>query len=52
MLADFGSFINAVVLVFKQEFTLYGFTFSFWNVFLWTAVVGIVIYFLGVFFGD
>lgn len=47
MIEDFGAMISAVVRIFKIEFTLYGVTFSFWEVFLFTAVVGIVAYLLG-----
>ena len=39
--------------VFNLPFTLYGFTFSLWEVFLFSAVVGIVARILGeIFFGD
>lgn len=51
MLEDFGAMISAVVQLFKTELTLYGVTFSFWEIFLFTAVVGIVAYFLGGAFG-
>lgn len=47
----FGAVINAVVGLFQMPLTLYGFTFSFWEVFLFTIVVGIIAFILGGFFG-
>lgn len=38
---------SATMEIFKIEFTLYGFTFSFWDIFLWTTVAGIVLGFVG-----
>ncbi len=51
MIEDFGAMISAVVRIFKIEFTLYGVTFSFWEVFLFTIVAGIILAFLGGAFG-
>lgn len=35
------------------QLTLYGFTFSYWQVFLWVMVAGLIIWFIGkVFFDD
>lgn len=48
MVEDFGVFVGAVLKVLQVEFTLYGFTFSFWQVFLWVAVVSAVALVLGV----
>lgn len=45
------SWLSAVLAILKIELTLYGFTFSFWDVFLWTLVAGLVIAFLGGLFG-
>lgn len=47
----FGAVITAVVGLFQKPLTLYGFTFSFWEVFLFTAVVGIIAFILGGIFG-
>lgn len=48
-----GSLFSRVLGLFQIEFSLLGFTFSFWQVFLWTAVAGIIARILGeVFFGD
>ncbi len=52
MIEDFGAMISAVVTLMKTELTLYGVTFSFWQVFLFVVVVAIVAYFLGGAFGD
>lgn len=46
MLSDFGSFISATVQLFSMEFTIYGFTFSFWEVFLFSIAAGIVAWIL------
>lgn len=51
MLEDFGAMISAVVRLLKTEFTLFGVTFSWWDVFFWTAVVSIVLFLLGGAFG-
>ncbi len=50
---DIGRFFTAVMSVFRYEFTLYDFTFSFWEVFVFTIVVSIVAWILRVLFlGD
>lgn len=52
MLSDFGAVITAAVQLFSMEFTLYGFTFSFWEVFLFSIAAGIVAWVLGKLFLD
>lgn len=47
----FQTWFSAVLGVFQVPFTLYGFTFSLWDVFLWSLVAGLVIAFLGGVFG-
>lgn len=42
MLSDFGALFSVVLKLFQIEFTLYGFTFSLWQVFLFTAVADII----------
>ena len=50
---DLAALFAKTVQLFSLEFTLYGFTFSLWEVFLFNAVVGIVALILGaIFFGD
>lgn len=50
---DLAALISNTLRVFSLEFTLYGFTFSLWEVFLFSAVVGIIARILGeIFFGD
>lgn len=44
MLSDFGWLIEKVVEVFSIEFTIYGFTFSLWQVFLFDIAASIVIW--------
>lgn len=48
-----GTVFLGVLGIFKTELSLYGFTFSMWQVFLWTAIAGIVAKILAeVFLGD
>jgi hypothetical protein len=50
---DIATLFAKTVELFSLEFTLCGFTFSLWEVFLFSAVVGIVARILGeIFFGD
>lgn len=52
MISDVGQVFEMVVELFSIEFTIYGFTFSMWQVFLFDFAAGIVIWILGeVFFG-
>lgn len=46
MISDFGMLIEKVVELFSIKFTIYGFTFSLWNVFLFDIAAGIVIWVL------
>lgn len=46
MLTDLQQALAATVAVFKAEMTLYGFTFSWWEVFFWGLVAGLIIWFL------
>lgn len=46
MISDVGALFSAVVELFKIEFTIYGFTFSMWQVFLFNIAAGIVGWFL------
>lgn len=49
---DFAYVIQATVELFRHEFTIYGFTFSFWNVFLFVIVAGLAVAFIGGLFHD
>ena len=42
MIEDIGLVLSAVMQLFKLEFTLYGFTFSWWEVFVFSIVAGII----------
>ena len=44
MISDFGQIIEKVVEAFSIEFTIYGFIFSMWQVFLFDMAAGIVIW--------
>lgn len=46
MISDIGLVFEKVVELFSVEFTIYGFTFSLWQVFLFTIVADIVIWVL------
>lgn len=53
MLSDLGVLLSWVKDVFDIPITLYGYTFSMWQVFLFDIVVGIVAFILReVFLGD
>lgn len=47
MISDFGLIIEKVVEVFSIEFTIFGFTFSLWQVFLFDIAVSIVGWVIG-----
>lgn len=44
---DMKSVISATLAVFKVEFTIFGFTLSMWDVFLWSIVAGVILGFIG-----
>ena len=46
MISDFGQIIEKVVELFSIEFTIYGFTFSMWQVYLFDFAAAIVIWVL------
>lgn len=43
MIDDVGSLFSAVMQLFTLDFTLYGYTFSWWQVFAFSVVVGILV---------
>lgn len=51
MIEDFGCMIAAVMDLLLEEVTLFGVTFTWLEVYIFTAVDGIVCYFLGGAFG-
>lgn len=49
----FAQLMQVTLALFQTEFTLWGFTFSFFEVFVYTTVAGIVCWILGeIFLGD
>ena len=53
MISDLGTLLSWTFRMFSLDFTLYGFTFSLWQVFAFSTVAYIVGRFLGeVFFND
>ena len=49
---DLKMTFDATLAVFKVPFTLNGHTFTFWQVFLWVIIAGMLISFLGRLFDD
>lgn len=47
-----AALISHTVAIFDIDFTLYGFTMSMWDIFKWTFVAGVILYFLGRIFND
>ena len=47
MISDLSALFSWIVDLFSVEFTIYGFTFSMWQVFLFDIVVAIVAWFIG-----
>ena len=48
----FGSIISAVVQAMDTPFTVFGFTLSFWDVWLWSIIMGIVFWVIWRLFND
>lgn len=44
--------LSATLGVFQAPFTIWGFTFSWWDVFIWATIAGIVLAFIGGIFDD
>lgn len=42
-----GDALTAVMRLMQTEFTLFDLTFSFWQIFLWTLIVGVVAWLIG-----
>lgn len=47
---DFAAMISGVVDIMKFEFTVWGYTVSFWNVLLWSLLASFVIWLIWGFF--
>lgn len=43
---DMQAMFTATLALFKTPLTLYGFTFSMWEIFLWGIVAGLLIWFV------
>lgn len=53
MIEAFQAMFSATLEILKIKFTLYGFTLSMWDVFLWCFIAGIILWFVGgLFFHD
>ena len=46
----FGKILSSTFSLFRMDLTILGFTFSFWEVFVFTVVVGVLAYIIGGFF--
>ena len=44
---SFLTYFSGILDLFKMSFTVYGFTFSFWDIFLFTTAASIVLRFIG-----
>lgn len=49
---ELQALFTSTISILKVDFTLMDFTFSMWDVFLWSFVASILIWFVGGFFGD
>ncbi len=47
----FGNILSSAFSLFRMDFTIFGFTFSFWEVFVFCFVVGLLTYIIGGFLG-
>lgn len=52
MISDLSALFSGALSVMKIPITIYGFTFSFWTVLLWSLLAGIIIWFIGRVFSD
>lgn len=48
----FGELMGYLVEFFKREYLIYGYEISFWEIFMFTMVGGIIFGFIGGFFND
>ena len=49
---EFGAVLLSVVQIFDIPLTIDGFTFSFWQIFLWAIVAGVVLWLILKWIGD
>jgi hypothetical protein len=49
---DLKVFFDGTKSIMQTSMTIYGFTFSWWDVFLWAVVAGLLIWFLRRIFDD
>lgn len=49
---DLALLFNAVVSLMKTELSIYGLTFSFWDIFLWLMIVGAILLLIRWWLGD
>ncbi|WP_293009015.1 MULTISPECIES: hypothetical protein [unclassified Oscillibacter] len=48
-----GTLFELTKNLMDTQLTLYGFTFSYWQIFIWTMIAGLILWFLGkVFLND
>ena len=48
---DFKALVDTVIGLLQLKMTIWGFTFSFWNILLFGLVTSIILWFLGGFYG-
>lgn len=49
---DFSQFFDILLNALKQEFVIYGHTFSFWQLYLFVICAGVLAEIIGSFFSD
>lgn len=47
-----GSVFSSALGIFKTPMNIFGFTFSWWDVFIWSIVAGLLIWFIARIFDD
>lgn len=52
MISDLQSLFSATLALFKMEFTIYGFTFSWFQVMIFSLVADLIFWFLGRIFNE
>lgn len=45
-MSDFVGFMTAIVSGLQTPVTIYGFTFSFWDISMWSLLAGLIVWFV------
>ncbi len=52
MTTEFLPFLDEVLKLFKINMTVYGYTFSFWDIYIFSTVGALLVFFIGGFLHD